>query len=171
MGKMKKYMNSIDREHHLMLLIFWDYINNWLNKTSCLSPEERKRLKTVATHLLHTSDSIINRMDNDYAVKLIKEAGQTEVKLEYRVKNFKEQKDIVIIETDTLYDIANYALADCRNCEISKEDYRKCEKYRLFFELNIPVLDEEAALCPYEQPTSLCPERIKEIEEWLEREG
>lgn len=33
---MKTYMNRIDREHHLMILIVWDYLGSWLEKTSCL---------------------------------------------------------------------------------------------------------------------------------------
>ena len=49
---MKTYMNRIDREHHMFILIAWDYLNTWLGKTSCLSPQERKRVKTATTHLL-----------------------------------------------------------------------------------------------------------------------
>jgi hypothetical protein len=59
---MKTYMNRIDREHHLMILIAWDYLGSWLEKTSCLTKDERKRIKTATTHLLHASDSIVSRI-------------------------------------------------------------------------------------------------------------
>ena len=71
---MKTYMNRIDREHHVMILIVWDYLRSWLEKTSCLTKDERKRIKTVTTNLLHASDSIVGRMEYDYAKKIIKDA-------------------------------------------------------------------------------------------------
>ena len=45
-------------------------------------------------------------------------------------------------------DIACYALTDCQDCKLP--DWKGCEKYRLFLNLNIPVAQEETAGCPYE---------------------
>ena len=64
---MRSYLNRADREHHLAILVFWDYLAAWLEKTTCLSPEERKRMKTVCTHLIRTSDSIVRRLEVDFA--------------------------------------------------------------------------------------------------------
>jgi hypothetical protein len=77
---MKIYMNRADREHHLMMLIAWDYFSNWLDKTNCLTTNERKRIKTARTHLLHASDSIIDRMDEKYAKTLLREAKNKELR-------------------------------------------------------------------------------------------
>lgn len=43
----------------------------------------------------------------------------------------------VNIDIDDLYDVASYALVDCKGC--SKENHKECDKYKLFMELNIPV--------------------------------
>jgi hypothetical protein len=84
---MKTYMNRIDREHHLMILVFWDYLNSWLEKTSCLTKEERKRIKTATTHLLRTSDSIVGRLEYDYARKIIKDAKNIEIRIYDRLND------------------------------------------------------------------------------------
>jgi len=52
------------------------------------------------------------------------------------------------VEIDDLFDIASYALTDCRDCKLS--NWKECEKYRLYMKLNIPVAQEETAGCPYE---------------------
>jgi hypothetical protein len=79
---MKTYMNRIDREHHLMILVLSGITSNsWLEKTSCLTKEERKRIKTATTHLLRTSDSIVGRLEYDYARKIIKDAKNIEIRI------------------------------------------------------------------------------------------
>ena len=67
---MKDYMNRNDRENHLLMLILWERLTTWLDATTCLSAEERKRAKTAATHLLKASDSLIHRMGTEYARQL-----------------------------------------------------------------------------------------------------
>lgn len=146
---MKTYMNRIDREHHIFILIAWDYLNTWLGKTSCLSPQERKRVKTATTHLLRTSDSIVARMDKNYAKKLLREARNVELRMDYKpIAKRDKQEETVEIKLDDLYDIASYALTDCKGC--SKENHKECDKYKLFMELNIPVAQEQTDDCPYE---------------------
>lgn len=146
---MKTYMNRIDREHHMFMLIAWDYLNTWLEKTSCLSPQERKRVKTATTHLLRTSDSIVARMDKDYAKKLIRDAGNIELRIMDKLNvSLGGQEGTMHIKIDDLYDIASYALTDCKGCKI--KNHKECEKYKLFMELNIPVAQEQTDGCPYE---------------------
>lgn len=146
---MKTYMNRIDREHHVMILVIWDYLNTWLEQTSCLTKEERKRVKTAATHLLHTSDSIVKRLDADYAKRLIRAAKNTEVRVVDRLNAMLgREADTVNIKIDDLYDMASYALTDCRGCK--RPDHKNCEKYKLFMDLNIPVAQEQTDGCPYE---------------------
>lgn len=146
---MRNYLNRLDREHHLMLLIVWDYFTTWMEKTSCLSPEERKRLKTACTHLIKTSDSILRRLEPDYARKLVKDVRNIEIRIVDKVnKKFSGVQGVINIEVDDLYDIASYALVDCIGCK--EKNFKECEKYKLYMKLNIPVAQEETDGCPYE---------------------
>lgn len=146
---MKTYMNRIDREHHIFMLVAWDYLNAWLKKTNCLSPEERKRVKTATTHMLRASDSIVARMDKDYAKKLLREAGNVEINMGYKSKIKRDdQEETVKIKLDDLYDLASHALTECVDCK--DKNFKKCDKYKLFMKLNIPVAQEQTDGCPYE---------------------
>jgi hypothetical protein len=58
------------------------------------------------------------------------------------------EPDTVNIKIDDLYDMASYALTDCRGCK--RPDHKSCEKYKLFMDLNIPVAQEQTDGCPYE---------------------
>jgi len=146
---LKNYMNRIDREHHLFMLVAWDFLSRWLEKTSCLSKDERKRVKTATTHLLHTSDSIIARLETDYAKKLLRDVKNTEIRiLDKQNAKLGGLERTINVDIDDLYDIASYALVDCKCC--SKENHKECEKYKLFMELNIPVAQEQTDGCPYE---------------------
>ena len=120
-----------------------------MEQTSCLTKDERKRVKTAATHLLHASDSIVKRLDTDYAKRLLRTAKNTEVRVVDRANvMLGRETDTVNIKIDDLYDIASYALADCRGCE--RPDHKNCEKYKLFMDLNIPVAQGQTDGCPYE---------------------
>lgn len=146
---MKTYMNRIDREHHLMILIVWDYLGSWLEKTSCLTKEERKRIKTATTHLLHTSDSIVQRMEYDYAKKIMKDAKNIEIRIADRTsESLKNKENGTYIDIEDLYDLGSFALKECRGCK--KEDHKECERYQLLMKINIPVAQEQTDGCPYE---------------------
>lgn len=146
---MKTYMNRIDREHHLMMLIVWDYLGNWLEKTSCLTTEERKRIKTATTHLLHASDSIVGRLEVDYAKKLMRDAKNTEVRIVDRVnEKLGRTEGGRYIDVEDLYDLASFSLKECVGC--NKTNHKECERYKLFMKLNIPVAQEQTDGCPYE---------------------
>ena len=68
---MKTYMIRIDREHHIFMLVAWDYLSTWLEKTNCLSPEERKGVKTSNDSLAPGElYCLVTRMDKDYVKKL-----------------------------------------------------------------------------------------------------
>lgn len=146
---MKTYMNRIDREHHVFMLVAWDYLNTWLEKTNCLSPEERKRVKTATTHLLRASDSLVARMDKDYTKKLLREVGNIEISMGHKSKIKRDnQEETVEIKLDDIYDLASHALAECVDCK--DKNFKKCDKYKLFMKLNIPVAQEQTDGCPYE---------------------
>lgn len=135
---MKQYFNRNDREHHLFMLVAWDYLGEWVEKATCLTPSEKKRIKTALT------------LNEDYTKKLIKDAKSTQLRMVDNSNKRDADKELVSVELDDLYELANYSLADCRGCFM--EDYHECEKYKILFKLNIPVLDEETLGCPYEQP-------------------
>jgi hypothetical protein len=146
---MKTYMNRIDREHHLMILVFWDYLNSWLEKTSCLTKEERKRIKTATTHLLRTSDSIVGRLEYDYAKKIMKDAKNIEIRISDRINDrLGRTEGGRYIDVEDLYDMASFSLKECAGCK--KANHKDCERYQLFMKLNIPVAQEQTDGCPYE---------------------
>lgn len=146
---MKTYMNRIDREHHLMILIIWDYLGSWLEKTNCLTKDERKRIKTATTHLLRASDSIVGRLEQDYARKIIKDAKNIEIRIYDRLNaSLKHTEGGRYIDVEDLYDMASYSLKECRGCRGKK--HKECERYQLFMKLNIPVAQEQTDGCPYE---------------------
>lgn len=146
---MKTYMNRIDREHHVMILVLWDYLNTWLEQTSCLSKEERKRIKTAATHLLHTSDSIVQRLEPDYAKRLLRAANNTEVRVVDKInQGLRREPDTINININDLYDLAGFSLKECAGCK--KENHKECDRYQLFMKLDIPVAQEQTEGCPYE---------------------
>lgn len=145
---MKTYLNRADREHHVTILVLWDYLNNWLEKTNCLTVEERKRIKTAATHLLHASDSIIERLDSDYARTLLRAAKDTQIRMSSKTSSVQDGANTVNVSIDDLYDMSCYALTECKNCK--RQDHKNCEKYQLFLRLDIPPAQEETDGCPYE---------------------
>lgn len=141
---MKKYMNRIDREHHLMIMVVWDYFTQWLGKTKCLTKDERKRVKTACTHLLKTSDSIVERLELDYAKKIIKDMG----KVTMTATMSQKVQTGMVIEKEDLYDLASFCLEECRGCQ--EKQFKQCGRYQLFTKLGIPVAQEETEGCPYE---------------------
>ncbi len=146
---MKTYMNRIDREHHLMILIAWDYLGSWLEKTSCLTKDERKRIKTATTHLLHASDSIVGRLEYDYARKILKDVKNIEIRIIDRIsESLSRTESGRYIDVEDLYDLASFSLKECAGCK--KANHKDCERYQLFMKLNIPVAQERTDGCPYE---------------------
>ncbi len=142
----KPYMNRADREHHLTILVTWERLCAWLAKTKCLTKNERKRIKTAATHLLRTSDSIISRMDKDYAMRLTKDACTSQVRITTRVRHFTE--DLDGISTNDLYDLASYSLQECAGCD--RGDWQECNRRKLYQRLGIPVAQDGKTGCPYQ---------------------
>lgn len=146
---MKTYMNRIDREHHLMILIAWDYFGSWLEKTNCLTKDERKRMKTATTHLLRTSDSIVGRLEYDYAKKIIKDAKNIEIRITDRTsESLSRTEGGRYTDVEDLYDLASFSLKECIGCK--EINHKECERYQLFMKLNIPVAQEQTDGCPYE---------------------
>jgi adenylate cyclase len=146
---MKHYLNRNDREHHITILVFWDYINNWLKKQTALTKEEAKYLKTASTLLRKISDSIILRLDKKFAEQLIREVTTTQLALiSIYDKNTIARSEETTIKLDDLYDLASFSLENCTGCKC--KDFSKCEKYKLFMRLALPVAQTETDGCPYE---------------------
>ncbi len=146
---MKTYMNRIDREHHLMILFIWDYLGSWLERTRCLTKDERKRIKTATTHLLRVSDSIVGRLEYDYAKKIIKDVKNIEIRITDRMsESLSQTEGGRYIDVEDLYDLASFSLKECIGCD--RKGHKECERFQLFMKLNIPVAQEQTDGCPYE---------------------
>ena len=146
---MKNYLNKNDREHHLIILVVWERLNNWLKTQTALTPMEHKYLKTASTYLIKASDSIVARMDSNFAEKLKRDIQDSDFVIinKFDVSHSREF-GYVSVKQDDLYDIASYALGECVNCQHC-EDFENCERYKLFINLAIPVAQDKADSCPY----------------------
>nr|WP_319488605.1 DUF5651 domain-containing protein [uncultured Caproiciproducens sp.] len=146
---MKNYLNKNDREHNLIILVVWERLNSWLKTQTALTPTERKYLKTASTFLIKASDSIIGRMDNNFAEKLRRDIKASDFVIinKFDVTHSKEY-GYVSIQQDDLYDLASYALSECVNCPRCK-DFKNCDRYKLMISLAIPVAQVETDSCPY----------------------
>lgn len=144
-----KYFNRYDREHHLCMLVTWDYLGTWVEETKCLSPIERKWLRTVVTYLKKISDNIVGRSDSDYITSLTNQARNSSVNIEdNRKKIYKEEfVDVKTVVKDDLYELFDYALIPCQTC--CNKDFKSCERYQLFMKMGVPPLSEETNSCPY----------------------
>lgn len=146
---MKSYLNRADREHHLIMMVLWERIGAWLSKTSCLSPDERRRIKTAGTNLERASDSIIRRMDADYAKRIVRQLKNAELRVFDRDNMaLRSEPDTVNIRLDDMYDLSSFALQGCIGCQ--RCDYKQCDRYQLFMRLDVPVATDEPEKCPYE---------------------
>lgn len=142
---MKTYMNRDDREHHEFIMIAWDYLKKWAGTTKCLTTKERGRIRAACTHLLHVSDALISRMEVDYAKKILRDAERVAVHMVDRTIT----EETVPVKVDDIYDLADYALIDCCDCNIEK--HKECPLFKVLFRLNVPVVKVKAKGCPYEQ--------------------
>ena len=146
---MKNYLNKNDREHHLIILVVWDYINGWIKTQTALTATEHKYLKTASTYLLKASDSIIARMDKKFAEKLMRDIKNSDIAVVNKYDmSFTGEIGYVNVKQDDLYDLASYALTECVNCPHCK-DFKNCERYKLFLNLAVPVAQTETDSCPY----------------------
>lgn len=144
-----QYFNRFDREHHLSMLVTWDYLHTWLERTKCLSPTERKWVKMVITYLKKISDSIVERSDKSYITSLTHEALHSAIIIEdNRRKVYKEECiEVKTVVKDDLYELFDYALIPCQTC--CNKDFKSCERYQLFMKMAVPPLNEDTDDCPY----------------------
>ena len=140
---MNTYLNKSDREHHMLMLALWDNLSGWLKETKCLTPQERKRIKTAATHLLKTSDSLVGRLDRDYAVKVIKDLKALQIRLSHK---FTGEKDMVRIEYDKISRLAEFAQEECLFCE--RGDFKECERFKVLVDADV-AMGCKGEGCPY----------------------
>jgi hypothetical protein len=142
---MKQYMNRNDRDHHEFMLIAYEYLTSWLLQATCLTPKERGRIKSACTNLLHASDSIVQRLESDYARKLLKDLKRVAIKM---VDKTTATEGDIQVNIDDLYDLADMAMDECVGCE--RHDHKECDRFKLYFKLNVPVARTETTGCPYE---------------------
>ena len=131
-----------------MMLFFWNYLTEWLDRTTCLTSGERKRVKTAATHLLHTSDSMVQRMAPDYAEKLVNDASHTTLNfIDNTSEKIKHSDCGKLVDVNDVFDLAEYALEGCCRCRV--KNHTECKRYQLFLKMDIPPAVEQTDGCPY----------------------
>lgn len=63
------------------------------------------------------------------------------------VVNPKNDVDTVQLIKDDFLDLCEKAIWKCKKCRY--KGWEKCDRYKLFIKLNVPVFDEETEDCPY----------------------
>lgn len=151
MRSMKSYFNKRDREHLLIILTVWDCLKTWVEECTCLSKTEKKYLRAAISFLLKVSDSIVERMDIDFAKKIVKDAKNSGLLMVDKRSNVvKRDIKVMTVDVDSIYDLSSYALKECWDCK-EKEAFKNCDRYRLFLSLDVPPVCIKTDSCPYFQ--------------------
>lgn len=148
---MKQYFNRHDREHHVIMMVFGVVTQEWLDRCKSITPDERKWIKTSLTWLRKAYESMIARSSYEYAKALKNTIKHSDLFLEDTTgKCIPKEIPTKTVAREDYYDLAQYALCDCRGCQV--KDFNECHKYHLFMRLEVPTCDETTAECPYLQP-------------------
>ncbi len=144
-----QYFNRNDRQHHLCLLVTWDYLDSWIEREKCLLPTERKWTKLVITYLKKISDSIVERSDKSYVTSLTNEVNHSSIIIEdNRKKVYKEECiEVKTVIEDDLNELFDYAISACSSC--TNKDFKTCKRFNLFMKMSVPPLCEDTTDCPY----------------------
>lgn len=146
---MKIYLNREERETHLLLLVLWDRLNQWLNsKNSGLSKKSRTNLKNLVTRMIHFSDNLIEEMDDTYASRIMNDAKSKVVTLtSHSIVNLSDSINVSEVSLDTLMDAVQSFY--CLDCNKSKQEFKKCPYYQAFLECQGKIKRHKTANCPY----------------------
>lgn len=146
---MAQYFNRNDREHHLAMLVNWDYLSTWVERTKCLEQEEKKWIRTATTYLKKASDCIVKRAERSYITSLKNEARNSSlIIIDERKKVYKEEyADAKTVITDDLYNLFDFALTACTDCKGC--NFHDCERFKLFIKMGVPAVEEITNDCPY----------------------
>ncbi len=141
------YFGKMNRERHFLMLVAWDNMKRWPDETNALTKLERKYLRMASSLLLKVSDSIVERIGQEYAQTLLKEANGSD--LYARRKNQTIESFELAIDREDLWDISSYALAHCDKCNVC--NHEDCPLFQVMQRVGIPVADENPVGCPYKQ--------------------
>lgn len=147
------YFNRIDREQHIVMMVFNLVISEWLDKNKSLTKEERRYIKTGLTWLKKGYNSMIARSDPKYIKSLKNTARHCDLFLEDNTgRVLSSQKiDTRTIALEDFYDLSEFAMeGKCSRCKDGNKN--TCESYDLFIRLGIPPFCEDTDGCPYKQP-------------------
>lgn len=147
---MQHYFNRIDREQHIVMMVFHLITTEWLEKNKSLTKEERRYIKTALTWLKKGYNSMIARSEPKYIKSLKNTAKHCDLFLEDNTgRAMSSQKiDTKTIALDDYHDVAEYAINDkCSRCKDGTKD--RCERYDLFMRLGFAPFNEDTDDCPY----------------------
>ena len=144
-----KYFNRIDREHNLAMLIIYYHMLDWVDRTKNLTSDERKWIKTSCTFIKKSADSMIKRASKDYQRAIYNDSKSKSLILQDERPSVNGEKyvDTVQLIKDDFLDLCEKAIWKCKKCRY--RGWEKCDRYKLFIKLNVPVFDEETEDCPY----------------------
>lgn len=148
---MQQYFNRNDREHHIIMMVFYNLITDWLDRNKSLTKEEKRYIRTGLTWIKKGYNSMIVRSKPDYIRTLKNTAMHCELYLEDTTGKtvYKDLPDTRTVLVDDIYDLAEFALCECARCSKSKEEFESCGRYKMFMKMSIPPVTENTDDCPY----------------------
>ena len=145
---MQQYFNRNDREHHIIMMVFYQVIKKWLERNKSLLTEERRYINTGLTWLKKGYDSMIVRATEEYIRTLKNTAKHSDLFLEDNTgRSFDSRIDTRTLDVEDLYDLADLAVRECAKC--NEKDFKTCKRHQLFMKLAIPPVTEQTDDCPY----------------------
>lgn len=145
---MQQYFNRVDREHHIIMMVYNVVINDWLEMNKSLTKDERRFIKTGLTWIKKATDAMIVRSNPEYIKTLKNHARHSDLYLEDTTgKKLSCKTETRTIAIDDLYDLADFALRGCHNCK--EKDFKNCERFKVYMKLAIPPMEEVTDDCPY----------------------
>lgn len=158
---MKQYLNRQECCDWLFLCAMFDQIDRIVEEWGDnLDKDERRKLKTASTMLLHTATHIVDRVSLEDKIKLKRSADNWEMKMlpkhtstQYRKRVESEMKEEgVWCSTELLCLMAEKSLLQCcKPCKEPEEERGNCPLRHAFVGLDIPVFDANPckSVCPY----------------------
>lgn len=146
---MKTYLNRKERENYCFVAALAGTLDEIL-QTWKGTKEEHKYLKMGQTWVYKWMDAVMARIGVDLAEQLKRDIKSSQIlmlpneqaKIKWREAEKEEKEGSVIVNKETLLNLAEHALIGCENC--NRKDYQNCDLRQVFVSLNIEPFDYEA---------------------------
>jgi len=156
---MKTYLNKDERQQMVFFASLIGYfdkviINDWCNRDSLITAEEKKYLRMINTLMDKVLRAFMNRLGKDFIERLVKDIEDSDIlvlsktRAQIKKQEFLKQDEVVAAPLDDIYELAGIAMMQCNECPECR--YEECKLRKYLMDLNIPAVNEYAHnVCQY----------------------